>query len=121
MDEILEVDKLNKIVRVQAGITLEELLVGINEHGLTLPNFASATAREYQINDIVQVGAHGTGASLPPIDEQIIELVVKVSQAEAEFWRKSEGPGIHGRVDAAHRESKYTTTCSYRTFGVRAA
>ncbi|KAL2993250.1 hypothetical protein AAZX31_10G099400 [Glycine max] len=39
---------------------------------LTLQNFASI--REQQIGGIIQVGAHGTGARLPPIDEQVIAL-----------------------------------------------
>ncbi|KAJ6778834.1 L-GULONOLACTONE OXIDASE [Salix koriyanagi] len=35
-------------------------------------NFASI--REQQIGGIVQVGAHGTGARLPPIDEQVVSM-----------------------------------------------
>ncbi|XP_077241657.1 L-galactono-1,4-lactone dehydrogenase [Tasmannia lanceolata] len=72
MDRILEVDKEKKRVRVQAGVRVSQLVDGIKEHGLTLQNFASI--REQQIGGIVQVGAHGTGASLPPIDEQIISM-----------------------------------------------
>ncbi|KAJ7972155.1 L-galactono-1,4-lactone dehydrogenase [Quillaja saponaria] len=70
MDNVLEVDKEKKTVRVQAGIRVQQLVDGIKEHGLTLQNFASI--REQQIGGIVQVGAHGTGARLPPIDEQVI-------------------------------------------------
>ncbi|KAJ1382132.1 L-gulonolactone/D-arabinono-1,4-lactone oxidase [Sesbania bispinosa] len=72
MDEILEVDKQKKTVRVQAGIRVQQLVDGIKDHGLTLQNFASI--REQQIGGIIQVGAHGTGARLPPIDEQVIAL-----------------------------------------------
>ncbi|KAF9596863.1 hypothetical protein IFM89_013911 [Coptis chinensis] len=72
MDKILDVDRENKVVRVQAGIRVQELVDGIKEHGLTLQNFASI--REQQIGGIVQVGAHGTGARLPPIDEQVISM-----------------------------------------------
>ncbi|KAH7511782.1 hypothetical protein FEM48_Zijuj12G0019200 [Ziziphus jujuba var. spinosa] len=72
MDKVLEVDKEKKTVRVQAGIRVQELVDGIKEHGLTLQNFASI--REQQIGGIIQVGAHGTGARLPPIDEQIIGM-----------------------------------------------
>ncbi|PIA53722.1 hypothetical protein AQUCO_00900362v1 [Aquilegia coerulea] len=72
MDKILEVDREKKTVKVQAGIRVQELVDGIKEHGLTLQNFASI--REQQIGGIVQVGAHGTGASLPPMDEQIISM-----------------------------------------------
>lgn len=72
MDKVLEVDKEKKTVRVQAGIRVQQLVDGIKDYGLTLQNFASI--REQQIGGIVQVGAHGTGARLPPIDEQIVSM-----------------------------------------------
>ncbi|KAL9319154.1 hypothetical protein ACSQ67_015671 [Phaseolus vulgaris] len=72
MDGILEVDKQRKTVRVQAGIRVQQLVDGLKDHGLTLQNFASI--REQQIGGIIQVGAHGTGAKLPPIDEQVIAM-----------------------------------------------
>ncbi|CAK9185912.1 unnamed protein product [Ilex paraguariensis] len=72
MDKVLEVDKEKKRVRVQAGIRVQQLVDGIKDYGLTLQNFASI--REQQIGGIVQVGAHGTGARLPPIDEQVISM-----------------------------------------------
>ncbi|KAI9082064.1 hypothetical protein K1719_035989 [Acacia pycnantha] len=72
MDKILEVDQQNKTVKVQAGIRVQQLVDGLKEHGLTLQNFASI--REQQIGGIIQVGAHGTGARLPPIDEQVISM-----------------------------------------------
>ncbi|WCJ33342.1 L-galactono-1 4-lactone dehydrogenase mitochondrial [Euphorbia peplus] len=72
MDKVLEVDKEKKRVRVQAGIRVQQLVDGIKDYGMTLQNFASI--REQQIGGIVQVGAHGTGARLPPIDEQVISM-----------------------------------------------
>ncbi|KAK8712114.1 hypothetical protein V6N13_147364 [Hibiscus sabdariffa] len=72
MDKVLEVDKGNKRVRVQAGIRVQQLVDEIKDYGLTLQNFASI--REQQIGGILQVGAHGTGAKLPPIDEQIVSM-----------------------------------------------
>ncbi|KAJ4970718.1 hypothetical protein NE237_003817 [Protea cynaroides] len=72
MDNILHVDKEKKTVTVQAGIRVQQLVDGIKEHGLTLQNFASI--REQQIGGIMQVGAHGTGARLPPMDEQVISM-----------------------------------------------
>ncbi|KAM0951069.1 putative L-galactonolactone dehydrogenase [Dioscorea sansibarensis] len=72
MDKVLEVDREKKRVRVQAGIRVSQLVDELKEHGLTLQNFASI--REQQIGGIIQVGAHGTGASLPPIDEQIVSM-----------------------------------------------
>ncbi|XP_010543522.1 PREDICTED: L-galactono-1,4-lactone dehydrogenase, mitochondrial isoform X2 [Tarenaya hassleriana] len=72
MDKVLEVDKDKKRVRVQAGIRVQQLVDAIKDYGLTLQNFASI--REQQIGGIVQVGAHGTGARLPPIDEQVVSM-----------------------------------------------
>ncbi|XP_010922174.1 L-galactono-1,4-lactone dehydrogenase 2, mitochondrial [Elaeis guineensis] len=72
MDKVLEVDRQAKTVRVQAGIRVSQLVDALKENGLTLQNFASI--REQQIGGIVQVGAHGTGARLPPIDEQVISM-----------------------------------------------
>ncbi|EPS69983.1 l-galactono-1,4-lactone dehydrogenase [Genlisea aurea] len=72
MDRVLEVDEKTKRVRVEAGIRVQQLVDAIKEYGLTLENFASI--REQQIAGIVQVGAHGTGPKLPPIDEQVISL-----------------------------------------------
>ncbi|GAY54758.1 hypothetical protein CUMW_159180 [Citrus unshiu] len=72
LDKVLEVDKEKKRVRVQAGIRVQGLVDEIKQYGLTLQNFASI--REQQIGGIVQVGAHGTGAKLPPVDEQVISM-----------------------------------------------
>ncbi|CAM0950300.1 unnamed protein product [Alopecurus aequalis] len=72
MDKVLNVDVKKKTVTVQAGIRVAELVDTLREHGLTLQNFASI--REQQVGGIIQVGAHGTGAGLPPIDEQVISM-----------------------------------------------
>lgn len=72
MDRVLEVDKEKKTVKVQAGIRVQQLVDAIKDYGLTLQNFASI--REQQIGGIIQVGAHGTGARLPPVDEQVISM-----------------------------------------------
>lgn len=72
MDKVLDVDVKKKTVTVQAGIRVAELVDALREHGLTLQNFASI--REQQVGGIIQVGAHGTGARLPPIDEQVISM-----------------------------------------------
>ncbi|XP_020101856.1 L-galactono-1,4-lactone dehydrogenase 1, mitochondrial [Ananas comosus] len=72
MDKVLGVDREAKRVTVQAGIRVAQLVDALKEHGLTLQNFASI--REQQIGGIIQVGAHGTGARLPPIDEQVVSM-----------------------------------------------
>lgn len=53
LDKVLEVDKEKKIVRVEAGIRVQQLVDQIKDFGLTLQNFASI--REQQI------GGHSSG------------------------------------------------------------
>ncbi|GJM88036.1 hypothetical protein PR202_ga04054 [Eleusine coracana subsp. coracana] len=72
MDKVLDVDVKRKSVTVQAGIRVAELVDALREHGLTLQN--SASIREQQVGGFTQVGAHGTGARLPPVDEQLISM-----------------------------------------------
>lgn len=72
MDKVLHVDEKNKRVTVQAGARVSQLVEELKDHGLTLQNFASI--REQQIGGIIQVGAHGTGARLPPVDEQVVSM-----------------------------------------------
>ncbi|KAL9256580.1 L-galactono-1,4-lactone dehydrogenase, mitochondrial-like protein [Drosera capensis] len=72
MDRVVEVEKGESRVRVEAGARVREVVERVKGEGLSLENYASI--REQQIGGIVQVGAHGTGARLPPIDEQVISM-----------------------------------------------
>ncbi|GAB2227939.1 hypothetical protein Droror1_Dr00009768 [Drosera rotundifolia] len=72
MDRVVEVEKGERRVRVEAGSRVREVVERVKGEGLSLENYASI--REQQIGGIVQVGAHGTGARLPPIDEQVISM-----------------------------------------------
>ena len=68
MDKVWEVDKGKKSMRVEAGISVQQLVDGIKDFGLTLQNFASIreqyiylfiyswSKREQQIGGIVQMG-----------------------------------------------------------------
>jgi L-galactono-1,4-lactone dehydrogenase len=44
----------------------------LRPYGLTLQNYASV--RDQQIGGFTQVSAHGTGATLPPVDEQVVAM-----------------------------------------------
>ncbi|KAL3675189.1 hypothetical protein R1sor_025137 [Riccia sorocarpa] len=72
MDKILNVDEKNMQVTLQAGARVEQVVEALKPYGLTLQNFASI--KEQQIGGFIQVGAHGTGATLPPVDEQVVSL-----------------------------------------------
>ncbi|GBG88807.1 hypothetical protein CBR_g48422 [Chara braunii] len=71
-DRVINVDKEKMTVTVQAGARVDQVVEALREHGLTLQNYASI--KEQQIGGFTQVGAHGTGATLPPVDEQVIRM-----------------------------------------------
>jgi len=72
MDKVLSVDRSKQQVTVQAGITVTQVIEALRPYGLTLQNLASINAQ--QIGGFMQVSAHGTGATLPPVDEQVVGL-----------------------------------------------
>ena len=72
LDRVIHVDKEKKQVTVEAGARVAQVVEAIREHGLTLQNFASIA--EQQVGGFVSVGAHGTGAAIPPVDEQVVRL-----------------------------------------------
>lgn len=53
---------------------MQDVVEALRPHGLTLQNYASV--REQQIGGFTQVSAHGTGAAIPPVDEQLVSLRV---------------------------------------------
>jgi L-galactono-1,4-lactone dehydrogenase len=61
-------------VTVQAGCRVQQVADYLKPYGLTLQNYASI--REQQIGGYTQVSAHGTGAAIPPVDEQVVSMKV---------------------------------------------
>ena len=74
LDKIIEINKEEMTVTVQAGARVSHVLDALRPHGLTLPNLASIA--EQQIGGFVSVGAHGTGALIPPCDEFVTALTI---------------------------------------------
>ena len=72
LDEVTRVDAETKRVTVRAGARVREVVEALRPHGLTLQNYASI--REQQMGGFTQVGAHGTGARIPPADETVVEM-----------------------------------------------
>ena len=73
-DRIVHVDQTKKQITVEAGIVVDDILKELQKYGLTLANFSSI--KEQQVGGWTQVGAHGTGARLPTVDEMVISLKV---------------------------------------------
>ena len=83
--KILSVDPERRQVTVQAGARVSEVVEALRPHGLTLQNYASIA--EQQIGGFVQVGAHGTGAAIPPVDEQVVRLKLHTpAKRESSPW-----------------------------------
>ncbi|CAH0476357.1 unnamed protein product [Peronospora belbahrii] len=74
MDKIINVDTEKKQVAVETGMIVGELLDKLRSYGLTMQNVASI--RDQQVGGICQAGCHGTGAGIPPIDDQIVEMEI---------------------------------------------
>lgn len=74
LNSLLHVDEASKQVTVEAGMRVTDLVRLLKPYGLTLQNFASIA--EQQLGGITQVSAHGTGATIPPIDEQVVAMKI---------------------------------------------
>jgi len=70
MDSVLSVDPKKRQVTVQAGARVSQVLEALKPYGLTLQNLASIN--EQQIGGFMSVSAHGSGVTLPPVDEQVV-------------------------------------------------
>jgi len=80
-EALLSLDQLKAVgnitsntVTVQCGATVAEVLEELKPHNLTMENLASINLQ--QIGGLTQAGAHGTGASIPPCEEQIVSMTV---------------------------------------------
>ena len=51
-----------------------QVIEALRPHNLTLPNLASISAQ--QIGGFVSAGAHGTGASIPPVDDFVLDMTL---------------------------------------------
>lgn len=93
LDKIVEINKEEMTVTVQAGARVSQVLDALHPHELTLPNLASIA--EQQIGGFVSVGAHGTGALIPPCDEFVTALSI-VTPSENGVVKMTEA--THGQL-----------------------
>jgi len=89
LDSIIEVDKQNMTITTEGGCRVSTMLEELRKHGMTLSNFSSIT--EQQIAGWTQVGAHGTGARIPTVDEMITQMTL-VTPGKGEMILKADGP-----------------------------
>ncbi|KAL7573067.1 hypothetical protein ACA910_018754 [Epithemia clementina (nom. ined.)] len=72
LDEIIQVDRKHQTVTVQAGARVAQVVEALRPYKLTLPNLASIA--EQQMGGFIQVGAHGTGRTIAPVDHYVTKL-----------------------------------------------
>lgn len=90
--QILSVNMKHKQVTVQAGARVSEVVDALRPYGLTLQNYASIA--EQQIGGFVQVGAHGTGAAIPPVDMTVVRLKLHTPALGAMELSESSNPRL---------------------------
>lgn len=109
LDRVLEVHKgdgqTDSTVSVQAGARVSQVVDALRPHGLTLPNLASIA--EQQMGGFVQVGAHGTGRLIAPVDHYVTRLklvtpgrgTIVLTEADGELFQMAKvGLGCLGVV-----------------------
>jgi FAD-linked oxidoreductase len=72
--EVIEVDPARGLVRAQGGVTIHELSRRLDERGLAMENLGDIDAQS--IAGAISTATHGTGARLPNISAQVVELTL---------------------------------------------
>jgi L-gulono-1,4-lactone dehydrogenase len=72
--DVLDVDSASGLVRVQAGITIHDLSRRLDAHGLAMENLGDIDVQS--IAGAISTATHGTGARLPNISAQVVELTL---------------------------------------------
>jgi L-galactono-1,4-lactone dehydrogenase len=80
MSRLLAVNVEGRTCTVEAGARVSDVVRMLEPYGLTLENYASIA--EQQIGGFTQAGAHGTGARIPPVDDQVVALEMSIPGEE---------------------------------------
>jgi len=90
LDKIIKIDAEKKTVTVEAGMPVREVVEALRPYNLTLPNLASIA--EQQMGGFTQVGAHGTGKKIAPVDHYVTRLkIVTPGQGTIELTKEKDG------------------------------
>ena len=90
LDKIVSVDAANSTVTVQAGARVSQVIDALRPYQLTLPNLASIA--EQQMGGFVQIGAHGTGRTIAPVDHYVTKLkLVTPGKGTIELTKEKDG------------------------------
>ena len=94
LTRVLDVDRSSGLVRVQAGVTIHELNVRLAEHGLALENLGDVDSQT--IAGAICTATHGTGARLPNISAQVVELTLVLADGSALRCAPDAGAEVFG-------------------------
>ena len=72
MNRVLDVDRASGLVRVEAGITIQELNKALDAHGLAFENLGDID--QQSIAGATATGTHGTGERLRNLSSQLREI-----------------------------------------------
>ncbi len=79
-NKLIEIDKVNKVVKVQAGIRFYELIQVLEKNGLALINLGSID--QQSLAGAASTGTHGTGLNFKILGSHIIELSIIKADGE---------------------------------------
>ncbi|HEX5848238.1 MAG TPA: FAD-binding protein, partial [Rubrobacter sp.] len=85
-NKILAVDTENRVVRVQAGVRLRDLMQELGERGLALPVLGSTNAQS--LAGLIATDLHGTGRDHGFLSEQVLSLRIVNAAGKAETFRR---------------------------------
>jgi L-gulonolactone oxidase len=88
MNQVLELDRELLLVRVQAGVTLKQLVAWLDERGLALANLGSIT--EQTIAGAISTGTHGTGLAFQCLASQVEALALVDGEGVERRYRRGD-------------------------------
>ena len=100
IDDIISVNPQEKQVTVAAGARVSQVVEALRPHGLTLQNYASIA--EQQIGGFIQVGAHGTGAGIPPVDQTVVSMKIVTPSRGTITLSRTEDPELFSLARVVH-------------------
>ena len=110
MKSILEIDTINKTITVESGITIQEIFDALSQKGFSLPTATSVNIQ--QIGGWTQAGCHGTGVTIPPVDQLIEKLkIYSPTYPNGLILSKNDS-------DPKKLEMFYAATCGLGSLGV---
>jgi len=110
LDKVLSIDEELKQVTVQPGARVSDVTEALRKYNLTLQNYASI--REQQIGGFTQVGAHGTGAKIPPVDDTIVKMkLITPKKGTIELTKAATVVGDEGKINLEFEAAKVGLGC----------